>query len=128
MADNRTSQGEEGAGRLLGAMRGGTRSVLVGQLGSQLVSLVALAALYRLLEPGDFGLLGMAVPLVMIPRMLTTMGLAVASVQREQLEDNQLTHIFWLGLKMGLVLSRGWPPNLDRGRRLSFLSVAAPQS
>jgi PST family polysaccharide transporter len=103
MADNKTSLGEEGSGRLLGSMRGGTRSVLVGQLGSQLVSLAALAVLYRLLEPGDFGLLGMAVPLVMIPRMLSTMGLAVATVQREQLEESQLTHIFWLGLKMGLV-------------------------
>ena len=103
MTDNRTSLGEEGSGRLLGSMRGGTRSVLVGQLGSQLVSLAALAVLYRLLEPGDFGLLGMAVPLVMIPRMLSTMGLAVATVQREQLEESQLTHIFWLGLKMGLV-------------------------
>ena len=79
-------------------MRGGTRNVLAGQLVSQLVSLAALAALYRLLTLDDFGLLGMAVPLVMLPRMMTTLGLAVATVQRERLEDDQLTYIFWLGL------------------------------
>ena len=103
MADERTSLDPKRANRLLGSMRGGTRSVLAGQLGSQLVSLAALAALYRLLEPADFGLLGMAVPLVMIPRMMTTLGLAVATVQRDHLEDHQKTYIFWLGLKLGVL-------------------------
>jgi PST family polysaccharide transporter len=99
MAQYKSTLGEK-AGSLLGSMRGGTRNVLAGQLVSQLVSLAALAALYRLLTLDDFGLLGMAVPLVMLPRMMTTLGLAVATVQRERLEDDQLTYIFWMGLKL----------------------------
>ena len=100
MVEYKSAQGREGDSSLLGSMRGGTRNVLAGQLVSQLVSLGALAALYRLLTPDDFGLLGMAVPLVMLPRMLTTLGLSVATVQRARLDDRQLTHVFWLGLKL----------------------------
>jgi len=100
MVEYKSAQGREEGSSLLGSMRGGTRNVLAGQLVSQLVSLAALAALYRLLTPDDFGLLGMAVPLVMLPRMLTTLGLSVATVQRARLDDRQLTHVFWLGLKL----------------------------
>ena len=102
MSEINLPPGKDDASALPVAVRGGTRRVLAGQVVSQLVSLAAMAALFRLLEPHHFGLLGMALPLVMIPRMMATLGLAVATVQRDRLEDNQLTYIFWLALKLGV--------------------------
>ena len=62
MVEYKSAQGRERDSSLLGSMRGGTRNVLAGQLVSQLVSLSALAALYRLLKPGESELLTFNVP------------------------------------------------------------------
>jgi len=87
---------------LRGTVRRGTRHLLLAQLVSQFVAVAALACLYRLLDPVDFGLLGMALPLVMLPRMLLLLGLSVATVQRDEIDNPQLTSIFWLGTMLGV--------------------------
>ncbi|HUE74063.1 MAG TPA: oligosaccharide flippase family protein, partial [Pirellulaceae bacterium] len=87
-------------------IRGGTRASLAAQIASQLASLVILAILYRLLRPEDYGLLGMALPAVMLPRMAATLGVGAAIVQAPELSSGQRTSLFWLmqGLGLGAVV------------------------
>ena len=71
------------------------------QLVSQLISLVGLAALLRLLAPGDYGLVGMIVPLVMFLRIFATLGLNVATVQRPEIRPEETSSLFWLNVLLG---------------------------
>ena len=89
--------------QLLVAVRGGTRKVIVAQVFSQLVSLATLATLYRLISPDAFGLLSMAIPLVLLPRMCASLGLSIATVQRETLSDQQRSSLFSINVVLGLV-------------------------
>ena len=89
--------------QLLVAVRGGTRKVIVAQVFSQLVSLATLATLYRLISPDAFGLLSMAIPLVLLPRMCASLGLSIATVQRETLSDQQRSSLFSINVALGLV-------------------------
>ena len=83
----------------------GTQLVLVAQVASQLISLLVIAALYRLVEQESFGLIGMLVPLLMLLRMVSTQGLGVATIQERKLDDYQLTSLFWLNLGFGAAAS-----------------------
>ena len=82
--------------QLRALVRGGTRIALAAQVASQLASLVVLAILYRLLRPEDYGLLGMVLPAVMLPRMAVTLGIGAAIVQAPELSGGQKTSLFWL--------------------------------
>jgi len=83
-------------------IRGGTRAALASQIASQIASLVVLAILYRLLRPADYGLFGMALPAVMLPRMAATLGVGAAIVQSPELSPGQRTSLFWLMQALGL--------------------------
>lgn len=89
------------------AVRRGVPWVIAGQVAGQVISLVALAILYRLLEPQAFGLLGMALPFVMLPRTLATLGLSAAAVQRHSLSHDERSLVFWLQTVVGLVVTAG---------------------
>jgi len=93
-ADHRSAEGPG----LDESVRQGTRWMIVAQLASQLVSFVVLAALYRLVQPEQFGLLGMAVPLLLLARIFAAFGLNVATVQKRQLTRGQLSTVFWASL------------------------------
>ncbi|MHB9045246.1 MAG: lipopolysaccharide biosynthesis protein [Pirellulales bacterium] len=88
--------------RLKHAVRGGTRTIAVAQVVSQAISLAVLASLYRLLAPGEFGLVGMVFPLLMFLRLFTTLGLNVATVQHGTLRPGQVSSLFWLNLTLGV--------------------------
>ncbi|HCK40476.1 MAG TPA: hypothetical protein DHW22_02470, partial [Planctomycetaceae bacterium] len=89
--------------QLLVAVRGGTRKVIVAQVFSQLVSLATLATLYRLISPDAFGLLSMAIPLVLLPRMCASLGLSIATVQKETLSNEQRSSLFSMNVALGVV-------------------------
>lgn len=100
-SESRESQEHEPA-QLRGKARQAARHLMIAQLLSQFVAVAALAWLYRLLDPHHFGLFGMVLPLVMLPRMMALLGLSVATVQRNRLESDQLSGLFWLSLLLGL--------------------------
>lgn len=85
------------------AARRGTPVVLIGHLVSQLMGFGTLAVLYRLLKPDDYGLLGMILPAVMLPRMAATLGPGVAILQQQKLSQRQLSSLFWLQVIAGLL-------------------------
>ena len=63
-----------------------------GRQGAQLATTLVLA---RLLEPSDFGLVGMA--------MFKDLGTAAAVIQRKELTDQLLSTIFWVNVVFSLV-------------------------
>lgn len=92
------------------ATRRGTPLVIAGHLASQLIGLGTLAVLCRLLGPEVYGLIGAALPWVMLPRMAATLGPGVAVLQRRDLSHRQLSVLFWLQVFAGMaatVLSIG---------------------
>lgn len=81
------------------------------QLGAQGVQLLLMvlsgAALARLLTPADFGLAGMAATLTSVAMVLRDFGMPMATVQRAGLRDVDVTGLFWLGLRLNLILAAG---------------------
>jgi len=79
--------------------------VIIAQIASQLVSIVVLAALYRLLGVRPYGLLGMVVPLLLLVRILLVSGLDVATIQEAELTDRQVSALFWVNQALGLAMA-----------------------
>jgi len=86
-------------------VRGATVAVIVAQMASQLISLAALAVLWRLVDRSDFGLVGMVVPLLLLLRTFGTLGLNVAGVQQRQLSPGEASSLFWLQLALGVAVA-----------------------
>jgi len=83
-------------------VRRGTGAVFAAQVASQLVSLLALACLARLVPADAFGVIGIALPLVMLPRMAATLGFSTAAVADAQGDDALLSGLFWRTLAWSL--------------------------
>lgn len=96
------SESAHAADALDAAVRRGTRWVVAAQCVSQFVSLVVLAIVYRWVDPVQFGLLGMVVPLLLLAKIFSSLGLHVATVQRPDVSAEQLSAAFWLGVAVSL--------------------------
>ena len=62
------------------------------------------AILARLLTPGDFGLIAMAMPVFLLVDSLSNFGLETAIVQKETLNRRQADAIFWRSLRINFWL------------------------
>lgn len=65
------------------------------------VSLASLMVLGRLLEPDDYGLLGMVAPLLIFLTLFKTMGLTETTIQRDDLTQEQVSTTFWIIIGIG---------------------------
>lgn len=84
-------------------IRGGM--VRVGaQAANFFIRLGSLMILARLLEPRDFGLVGMATAVTGILSLFRDFGLSSAAVQRANVTDEQLSTLFWINVAVGCVL------------------------
>lgn len=84
------------------SVRHGARVALAAQILSQLISLLVLATLYRLLSPVDYGLFGVVIPVLMLVRNLTTLGMGAAAVQRPEMTPEVSSALFWWNVWIGL--------------------------
>lgn len=87
------------------SIRLGTFVSIGSQFGSQIVSLVILAGLYKWVPRADFGLIAAAQLLVMLPRTVVLLGLNAAGIQKETLDPAQLRGLFWWNIGLGAVAS-----------------------
>ncbi|HZG40548.1 MAG TPA: lipopolysaccharide biosynthesis protein [Nodosilinea sp.] len=71
------------------------------------IGVVGTMVLARLLVPADFGLLAMVQPLLGMVDSLSNLGLETATVQRQDLNQEQASAIFWLSLKINAVIVGG---------------------
>lgn len=79
------------------------RVALLSQHVVQLLSLIAISVQMRLVPRADFAIFGLAVLLVEFPRMLTTMGVGAAVIQRPHIRSDELNFLFWLNQFFGLM-------------------------
>jgi O-antigen/teichoic acid export membrane protein len=75
--------------------------------GRQLISLVVFTILARLLDPADFGLMGLIYVYLLLTGMLTDQGMGTALVQRSSLQPQHWDTAFWFGLGCASVLCLG---------------------
>jgi len=63
--------------------------------------------LARELVPADFGLLAMVQPLLTIVDSLSNLGLETATIQRQNLTQDEVSRIFWFSLKINVLIILG---------------------
>ena len=94
------------------AIRGGFAR-LGAQGASFALRLGSLMILARLLEPADFGLVGMVAAFTGVLTLLRDFGLSCATIQRATVTEEQISNLFWInlvaGAGLGLLLAAAAP-------------------
>lgn len=85
------------------SVRGGA-AVILGQGAGMALQLGTTFVLARLLSPSDFGLQGMVFTLTAVLSLFRDAGLSTASVQRDNLTQEQISNLFWINVAIGAVL------------------------
>ena len=101
--DRRVEDG--GASDLRGRAARGGSIVFAVQLVQQGLRIVFLAVLARLLTPEDYGLIGMVLAFTALLATFQDLGLSVATVQRKDLTEAQLSAVFWLNVALGTAMT-----------------------
>src|SRR5258707_10011661 len=65
----------------------------------------SLMVLARLLDPKDFGLVGMVTAFTGVLNLFRDFGLSTATVQRDHVTDDQVSTLFWINIFVGVVLA-----------------------
>jgi O-antigen/teichoic acid export membrane protein len=65
----------------------------------------SLMVLARLLDPKDFGLVGMVTAVTGVFVLFKDAGLSIATIQRETITDEQVSTLFWINMGIGAVLT-----------------------
>lgn len=85
-------------------IRGGIARV-AAQVVLFILRIVALMILARLLDPKDFGLVGMVTAFTSVLNLFRDFGLSTATVQREDISEEQISALFWINLLVGAILT-----------------------
>jgi len=86
------------------ALRGGLAKVLTQGAGF-VIRMGSLMILARLLDPKDFGLVGMVTAVIGVFNVFRDFGLSAAAVQRTHVTNEQSSTLFWINLAVGTTLS-----------------------
>jgi O-antigen/teichoic acid export membrane protein len=84
-------------------IRGGSARI-TAQAMSFVVRVASMMVLSRLLNPTDFGLLGMVTAFTGVLILFRDFGLSAASVQRTNITEEQSSTLFWINLATGALL------------------------
>ena len=83
------------------SMRSGAVTLLSQGL-KFLISVATTMVLARLLSPADYGLMGMVVILTGFVGLFRDLGLSTATIQRQDINHQQVSTLFWLNVALGL--------------------------
>lgn len=83
----------------------GVRWTGMSQVLQQVINLGCSVILARLLAPQDFGLLAMASVFTGIVFFVLDLGLNTVIIQRQQIEKQQISSIFWINVFLGLTMT-----------------------
>src|ERR1700676_396753 len=86
------------------AIRGGFAK-LCSQGANFALRIGSLIVVARLLDPKDFGLVGMVTAFTGVLNVFRDFGLSTATVQRASVTDEQLSTLFWINVLVGLILA-----------------------
>ena len=82
----------------------GAVSRVCAQAVNFLLRICSLAILARLLEPKDFGLVGMVTAVTGVLYLFRDFGLSAASVQSGEATEEQMAALFWINISVGALL------------------------
>ncbi|MFO1305254.1 MAG: lipopolysaccharide biosynthesis protein [Burkholderiales bacterium] len=82
----------------------GAAARVVAQVANVLIRMGSLVVFARLLEPKDFGIVGMVTAVTGIFSVFKDFGLSTAAVQQETLSNAQASTMFWVNLLLGGIL------------------------
>src|SRR5579883_2858393 len=100
----------------------GVLARVCAQAANVLLRVGSLAILARLLEPADFGLVGMVTAFTGVLNLFRDFGLSAASVQRARVTEEQKATLFWVN-----VLVVQYSPLQQQGLRpLSLGFITSP--
>ena len=99
----RTEHLEKDLGRL--SVRGGAATVSAQFIRSFVIALASTAILARLLTPEDFGLLAMVAGFTNFLARFKDLGLAMATVQRKEINQGQVSTLFWVNAGLGILVT-----------------------
>lgn len=85
------------------SVRGGA-AIVLNQAVVMVLQIVTTVVLARLLSPADYGLQAMVLTLTGFFSLFRDAGLSVASVQRQELDHEQISTLFWINLALGTAL------------------------
>src|SRR5882672_4451232 len=85
-------------------IRGGSARALA-LAASFLVRVGSLMVLARILEPKDFGLLGMVTAFTGVLSLFRDFGLSAATIQRAEITEEQSSTLFWINILVGAGLT-----------------------
>src|SRR6266478_2139311 len=85
-------------------IRGGFAKIC-SQGASFLVRVGSVMVLARMLDPRDFGLVGMVTAVTGVLSLFRDFGLSTATVQRDTITDEQISTLFWINLSVGMLLA-----------------------
>lgn len=84
-------------------VRGG--ALAVSAQGAQFVlQMLCTVVLARVLTPADFGLIAMVNVVTVFAHMFSEGGLAIATIQRKEINHQQVTALFWVNVVIGVAL------------------------
>jgi O-antigen/teichoic acid export membrane protein len=82
----------------------GVSLTLTSQAARFVLQLASTVVLARMLTPADFGLVAMATAITGLASAFQDLGLSEATIQRQQISDNQVSTLFWINTAVGLGL------------------------
>src|SRR5687767_3571398 len=85
------------------SVRGGAVTLL-NRFGTFLIQLGTTAALARLLDPADFGLLAMVFAMTGFIQIFRDMGLSTATLQQDRITHEQVSTLFWINTALGAAI------------------------
>ena len=85
------------------SVRGGVVTV-ASQGATFLISSISTVVLARLLVPADFGLVAMVTAITGLGQAFADLGLSEATIQRQEINHNQVSTLFWINVAIGLTL------------------------
>jgi PST family polysaccharide transporter len=83
----------------------GAASTVLGQWARFVLQMLSTVVLARLVDPEQYGLVGMVVAIVGVGDALSNVGLSQATVQRKDITQPHVTLFFWLQVAVGAVLT-----------------------
>lgn len=100
-----------------GLAKTGASWTLLQTITKQVLSIGSTALLARLLNPDDYGLIGMVATLTVLLNTFQDMGLSWVTLQNRTLTKEQSDNLFWLNVLIGALL---WPLCLPGGILLEY--------
>src|SRR5262245_53586468 len=85
-------------------IRGGAARI-ISQAAVFVMRTGSIMLLARMLDPIDFGLVGMVTAVTGVLNLFKEFGLSAATVQRADISDDEISTLFWINIAVGLLLA-----------------------